>query len=286
MLSVGMERRNPRQEEGTLADNRPIGIFDSGVGGLTVLRAVHEQLPAESTIYVGDLARCPYGPRPQWQVRDFAAQIADYLADCDIKLLIVACNTATAAAYHYLRYRYSFPVLGVIDPGAAAAVRLTKSGRIGVIATDGTVASGAYRDALLAKLPSARVVERSASWLVPIIERGSLARGMVTCELVPALTEMRASGIDTLILGCTHFPLVRDIFEAEAGSGVAVVDSAGTTASEAYRLLDSLGAHAAGTPIHRLLVTGPAEAFAERAQAMFRASPQIETVEFLPQVAS
>jgi glutamate racemase len=270
----------------TLADNRPIGVFDSGVGGLTVLRALHEQLPEESTIYLGDLARCPYGPRQQWQVRQFAEQIADYLAADYIKLLIVACNTATAAAYHHLRGRYPFPVLGVIDPGAASAVRLTKSGRIGVIATDGTVASGAYRNAVLERLPSAEVVERSASWLVPLIERGSLARMMVARELAPTLAEMRELDIDTLILGCTHFPLVRDIFEAEIGPKVTVVDSAVTTASEAQDLLDALDAHATGEPTHRLLVTGPAEAFAERSQAMFRASPQIETVELLPHYVS
>lgn len=267
-------------------DNRPIGVFDSGVGGLTVLRALHEQLPQESTIYVGDLARCPYGPRPQPQVRDFAEQIADFLADADIKLLVVACNTATAAAYQYLRRRYAFPVLGVIDPGAAAAVRLSRSGRIGVIATDGTVASGAYKRAVLERLPTADVVERSASWLVPLIERGSLARGAVARELAPALAAMRLTDIDTLILGCTHFPLVRDIFEAEVGPEIAVVDSAHTTSSEARDLLDTLDAHADSRPVHRLLVTGPAEAFAERAQAMFRTSPQIETVEFLPHCVS
>jgi glutamate racemase len=269
-----------------LADNRPIGVFDSGVGGLTVLRALHEQLPQESTIYLGDLARCPYGPRPQWQVRQFAEQIADYLAAADIKLLVVACNTATAAAYQQLRGRYGFPVLGVIDPGAASAVRLTKTGRIGVIATDGTVASGAYRNAVLERLPFAEVVERSASWLVPLIERGSLARGTIARELAPTLAEMQASGIDTLILGCTHFPLVRDIFQAEIGESITVVDSAVTTASEARDLLAALDVHAIGEPTHRLLVTGPAEAFAERAQAMFRASPQIETVEFLPHYVS
>lgn len=278
--------RRPRPDEVTLADNRPIGVFDSGVGGLTVLRALQERLASESTIYLGDLARCPYGPRPQWQVREFAEQISDYLAALDIKLLVVACNTATAAAYHHLRRRYSFPVLGVIDPGAAAAVRLSATARIGVIATDGTVASGAYRRAVLERLPSAQVVERSASWLVPLVERGSLARVAVARELAPTLAEMKDSAIDTLILGCTHFPLVRDIFEAEVGPSVTVVDSAVTAASEAETLLAALEAQSTDQPFHRLLVTGPAEAFAERAQAMFRASPRIETIEFLPHYVS
>src|SRR5947209_11093135 len=121
LVCIELRRRQPRREGEILADNRPIGIFDSGVGGLTVLRALHEQLPRESTIYLGDLARCPYGRRPQSEVRHFATQIADYLALSDIKLLVIACNTATAAAYRQLRDRYPFPVMGVVDPGAAAA---------------------------------------------------------------------------------------------------------------------------------------------------------------------
>jgi glutamate racemase len=263
-------------------DDRPIGVFDSGVGGLTVLQALHEHLPQESTIYLGDLARCPYGPRPQSEVRGFAEQIADHLARESIKLLVVACNTATAAAFSVLRDRYPFPVVGVIDPGARAAARTTRNRRIGVVATDGTVASGAYRDALIAYLPDATIVQRSASWLVPLVERGPLARAAVARELEPALTEMRLLEIDTLILGCTHFPLVRDIFEVEIGPDVTVLDSAHTTAAEVERVLDAMGGRSTGRPEHRLLVTGPAEAFAERAQAMLRASPYIETVDFLP----
>jgi glutamate racemase len=261
-----------------LADNRPIGVFDSGVGGLTVLRAIQERLPQESTIYLGDLARCPYGPRSQEEVRTFALQIADLLAKHDVKLLVVACNTATAAAFTDLSGRYPFPVIGVIEPGARCAARTTRSGRIGVIATDGTVRSGAYSIAITGHLPGATVVERSASWLVPLIERGALARTEVAVRLAHTLTELRDHRIDTLILGCTHFPIVRDIFEAGAPAGTLVLDSAATTVEEVEHVLGRLDLQASGPPLHRLLVTGPAEAFAERAQAMFRASPQIETV--------
>jgi len=261
-----------------VSDNRPVGVFDSGVGGLTVLQALHHQLPRESTLYVGDLARCPYGVRPQEEVRRFALQLGDLLASRDIKALVVACNTATAAAYEDLRGRYPFPVVGVVSPGAQAGVSLTRRGRIGVVATDGTVASGAYRSAVVELLPEAFVLERSASWLVPLIERGPFARARVAEELAPMLAEMRAEQIDVLILGCTHFPIVRDIFELEAGPDVTILDSAETTASEVRRLLRELDLEAAGPPVHRLLVTGPAEAFTERAQAMFRASPVIETV--------
>lgn len=263
----------------TVPDNRPIGVFDSGVGGLTVLQAIHDLLPRESTVYLGDLCRCPYGPRPQSQVRQFAGQIAEHLIGQQIKLLVIACNTATAAAFEWLRDTLPVPVVGVIGPGARAAADLTRNGRIGVLATDGTVASGAYGNALRRIDPGLTPVERSASWLVPMIEEGSPARTAVALQLAPTLTEMREQRIDTLILGCTHFPIIRDIFDAEAGPGIAIVDSAVTTAREVKWLLDELDLHAAGEPEHRLLVTGPAEAFAQRARAMFRASPPIETVD-------
>lgn len=265
-----------------MPDNRPIGVFDSGVGGLTVLRALHETLPGESTIYLGDLARCPYGPQPQSVIRAYALQIGDLLAAARIKLLVVACNTATAAAHRDLVDRYSFPVVGVIEPGVRAAAATTRNQRIGVIATDGTVASGRYTESLLFLLPQATVVERSASWLVPLVERGSLARATVERDLQPALAEFRAVGVDTLILGCTHFPLVRDIFEDGIGSGVRLIDSAATTAEAVARVLRERNLGSGTRPVHRLLVTGPAEAFAERAQAMFRTSPIIETVDLVP----
>lgn len=262
-----------------MADERPIGVFDSGVGGLTVLRAIQDRCPGESTVYLGDLARCPYGPRDQDEVRDFAIQIADFLADIDIKLLVVACNTATAAAFSILRKRYPFPVLGVIGPGAAEAVATTRNGRIGVVATDGTVASGAYCTSIQKLQPGTVVVQRSASWLVPVIERGPWTHTEVEMRLTPTLAEMRDEEIDTLILGCTHFPLVRDIFQAGIGPGVAVVDSAATTAREVVRLLEELELRAQGCPRHRLLVTGPASAFSDRSRAMFHTAPSIEPVD-------
>jgi glutamate racemase len=281
-----MRHRPGRPRVGTLRDNRPIGVFDSGVGGLTVLRAIQEHLPAESTIYVGDLARCPYGTRPQEEVKGFAIQIADYLAGLDVKMLVVACNTATAAAFDILRARYSFPVIGVVEPGAREALRISRGRRIGVIATIGTVESGAYRAAIGQMDPSATTIERSASWLVPVVERGALGRASIEVQLAPTMVEMRDQTVDTLILGCTHFPLVRDIFEAEAGPEIVVLDSAETTASEVARVLACKGIGAQGVqPSHRILVTGPAEAFAERAQAMFRVSPSIEALDLVADFA-
>lgn len=262
-----------------MPDSRPIGVFDSGVGGLTVLLALQQMLPGESTVYLGDLARCPYGPRPQSQVREFAVEVADCLADQDIKLLVVACNTATAAAYPVLRDRYPFPVVGVVDPGAAEAARVTRSGRIGVIATDGTVASGAYTHAIIRCRPNAIVIERPASWLVPVIESGRADEGAVSERLEPIMADMRAASIDTLILGCTHFPLLRHLFDAAAGPGISILDSATTTCREVRCLLEEFNLQSVAAPGHRFLVTGSAPSFAERAAAMFRRYPPIETVD-------
>lgn len=264
-----------------MTDPRAIGIFDSGVGGLTVLRAVQQRLPRESTIYLGDLARCPYGPRPQAEVRGFALQIADLLAEQDIKLLIVACNTATAAAFDALTGRYPFPVIGVVEPGARAAAAVSTRGKIGVIATLGTVQSGAYRAAIARARPEADVVEHAASWLVPMIERGVVTHREVANRLSTPLAEFAARGVDTLILGCTHFPLVADIFASAAAPGTSIVESATTTAAEVAAALARADALAAGDAYHRLLVTGPAEAFAQRARAMFRTSPPIETIDLV-----
>ncbi len=267
-----------------MPDARPIGVFDSGVGGLTVLQALQRRLPNESTVYFGDLARCPYGPRAQTEVREFTIQIGDFLAERDIKLLVVACNTATAAAFDALLGRYPFPVIGVIAPGARAAALTTSHGRIGVIATNGTVESEAYPRAIKGELSDAFVVQQAASWLVPIIERGAIARPDVARELLPHMEEFRRSGIDTLILGCTHFPLVEDIFRAEVGPGIEVIDSAVTTALEVQAELWERGLLSTGPAKSRFLVTGPAEAFAETAQAMFRSSLPIESVDLASSV--
>lgn len=265
-----------------MPDNRPIGVFDSGVGGLTVLRALQEMLPLESTVYLGDLARCPYGPRPQLQVRDFAIQVADYLALQDIKLLVVACNTATAAAYEELRDRYPFPVIGVVAPGAREAARASKAGRIGVVATDGTVASRAYSRAIMQYRPEAAVTERAASWLVPIVESGVGAEDEILHALQPIMHDMTAAEVDTLILGCTHFPLVHHLFDAAAGPSMMILDSATTTAAEVRRLVLEGEMEAEREPLHRFLVTGPAAAFAARAAAMFSAYHATETVYLAP----
>jgi glutamate racemase len=278
-----MESRLPRllNRGKTLPDNRPIGVFDSGVGGLTVLRALQEALPLESTIYLGDLARCPYGSRPQQEVTEYALQISDYLARQDIKLLVIACNTATAAALHLLEQRYSFPVIGVIRPGAEAALEASLLRRIGVIATDGTVASGAYVSEMLARRLDVHVAQRAASWLVPVIENGETTRKDVRERLSRVVQSLLAENVDTMILGCTHFPLIRDLFQREAGRSVRVVDSAHTSAVEVSRLLSLLQIESDSSPTHRIFVTGPALAFQRRAETMFRTRAIIEPIDLL-----
>jgi glutamate racemase len=172
-------------------------------------------------------------------------------------------------------------VVGVITPAVDEAIQISRTGRIGVVATDGTVASGAYQSAILERLPTATVTQRSASWLVPLIERGAPARSTVAAGLEPLLADMREADVDTLILGCTHFPLVRDIFEAEAGPDITILDSAETTAHQVAVMLRLVGLEACGPTMHRILATGPTDAFAERTQAMFHTCPEIEAIDLL-----
>ena len=268
-----------------MSDDRPIGVFDSGVGGLTVLQALHREMPQESTIYLGDIARCPYGVRPQAEVREFAVSIADMLIESGVKMLVVACNTATAAAYDVLVRRYDVPVVGVIQPAVDRALLTGAGSCIGVVATQGTVSSAAYVRAIVARNPTAKVVQRSASWLVPLIERGAVSRRQVVEQLCPMLGEMHDEGIESLILGCTHFPLIRDIFADEVGVGVHIIDSAATTAHHVKMLMSERVERAERHPTHRLLVTGDADAFAERTRAMFHASPAVEIVSLRAGVA-
>ena len=265
------------------ADGRPIGLFDSGVGGLTVLSELRRRLPRESTVYLGDNARMPYGPRPAEEVRRFTMESVGWLLEQDVKLLILACNTATAQALPLVRERSPVPVLGVVRPGAVAAAASTRAGHVGVIATAGTVASGAYPVAIEEADPRLTVTQLACPKLVPLVEAGDLTGpsaetlvGGYLAELLDADPE-----IDTLLLGCTHYPLLRPLIERVVGEKVAVVDSAFTTALAAEDLLDALGARAArgseGT--HRVATTGEVVAFSSVASRVFGAAlPAVERV--------
>ncbi len=256
-----------------MSDARAIGVFDSGFGGLTVLRELRRALPAESAVYLGDVARLPYGPRPQDEVRLFAHEIARFLlARHDVKALVVACNTASAAALASLRASFArVPIIGVIEPGAHAAVAASHTGRIGVIATQGTVASAAYTRAVHAIAPEARVLAQACPKLVPLVEAGEVAGPYVEAILRDYLAPLEAGAIDTLILGCTHYPLLRPAIDAIVDGRVAVVDSAHTTAAEVTAVLDYLSLYAPPgvAAAHHLYTTGSPDDFRRLAARLF-----------------
>ena len=218
-----------------------IGIFDSGVGGLTVVHALLEALPAEHLIYLGDTGRFPYGTKSAETVTRYSVENADFLAGRGIKLLVVACNTASAVALPALAARYSFPIVGVIEPGARAAAARTRSGKVGVIATDATIASGAYTRALRAARPDLELFTRPCPLLVPLAEEGWLDGPVPRAVCESYLATLRRSGIDTLVLGCTHYPLLKPVIAEVMGDGVALVDSAEETAREVAELLGARG---------------------------------------------
>ncbi|MFP4500660.1 MAG: glutamate racemase [Candidatus Hydrogenedentota bacterium] len=240
-----------------------IGIFDSGVGGLTVYRQVTELLPGESVVYLGDTARVPYGTKSGDTVIRYARACARLLQGHDIKLLIVACNTASAYAVETLRAELDLPVLGVIMPGAAAAAKATRSGRIGVIGTAGTVGSGMYPRAIAAVRPDAKVVCRACPLFVPLAEEG-WTQGVVPREVARTyLGGLLTAGVDTLVLGCTHYPLLTTVIAEVAGGGVTLVDSAQETARVVAHTLAEAGLQAPdGAPVRRsFLVTDAPAAF-------------------------
>ncbi len=224
----------------------PIGVFDSGVGGLTVLRALRTLLPHESYIYLGDTARLPYGTKSSESVVRYSVQAGDALVARGIKCLVIACNTASAVALHALRERYApLPVIGVLEPGAQAACAASVSGRIAVIATEGTVRGGAYQAAIHGIRPDARVVAQPCALFVALAEEGwvdgPLVEGIVRRYLEPIFAPDVASHPDCLLLGCTHFPILQPVMRRVLDPAVAIVDSAETTARTVRRLLDERG---------------------------------------------
>jgi len=287
-----------------VSDPRPVGVFDSGVGGLTVLREVIRRLPDEATIYLGDNARAPYGVRTDNEVLAYSTQSLDALVERDVKALVVACNTSTAVGLGAFRRRYDLPVLGVIRPGAAAASLATRNRRVGVIATPATIRSHAYFMAIKDENPAVEVYEHATPALVPLVEAGELsgptAEATVAEALAPLIGERDADGesifprppgasIDTLLLGCTHYPLLRPILARLAGEGVAIVDSATATASALVELLSVNGLEAtsgsgdgtgAEVPSHVQLTTGDPARFADVAGRLFGSDfPSVEPVE-------
>lgn len=225
--------------------SQAIGIFDSGVGGLTVLRRLSERLPYEPLVYLGDTARVPYGTKSADTVIRYARSCAKVLLDRGIKLLVVACNTASAHALETLQDEVDVPVLGVIEPGARRAVDATRTGRIGVIGTAGTINSGSYPAAIHAIAPEVEVVGRACPLFVPLAEEG-WTQGPVPRQVAHEyLDGLVAQGIDTLVLGCTHYPILRDVIAETVGDGITIVDSAEATSAVVEEILDAMGLRAA-----------------------------------------
>ena len=263
-------------------DSRPIGVFDSGVGGLTVLRALTSHLPGESTLYLGDTARVPYGTKSPAVVTRYSLKNAAFLVERDIKLLVVACNTATAAALPALEQALTIPVVGVVAPGArAAAATVPAHGRVAVIGTPSTIKSGAYTHALRALRPDVEVVGRACPLFVPLAEEGWTEGEVPRMVAERYLGDLRGR-VDALVLGCTHYPLLKDAITGVMGPGTRLVDSAEATAAEVAQRLSSGGLLApAGTPVHHgFYVTDVPDRFVEvGARFLGRALPGAEQVD-------
>ena len=220
-------------------DNRPIGVFDSGVGGLTTVRRMHEIMPNENIIFFGDTGRVPYGTRSAETITRYTRQDVSFLRTFDIKAIVVACNTVSAVALETVAAEIDVPMIGVVWPACRKALAVTKTGRIGVIGTPATVRSGVYERFLHRARPALEVFTQACPLFVPLVENGRVQRGDIVIETVVAeyLAALRAQDIDTLILGCTHYPLLREVISAYMGSHVHLIDSGAEAADHARQML-------------------------------------------------
>jgi glutamate racemase len=245
--------------------NRPIGIIDSGVGGLTVAKEVMRQLPHEKIVYLGDTARCPYGPRTAKEVLKFTWEITQFLLEKEIKMLVIACNTATAVALEEIRSELRIPVLGVIHPGARTAIKNTINDQIGIIGTEGTVKSGAYEQALKSINRKTNVVSLACPKFVPLVESGEYDGLVAERVVAETLAPLKGQGLDTLILGCTHYPLLEPLIKRFMGDRVNVISSGEETAREVSTILHHNGIlNTTGEePIHEFFTTGSTKIFSE-----------------------
>ena len=241
----------------------PVGVFDSGIGGLTVVRSLMQHLPNERLIYFGDTARVPYGPKSPGTVRRYARQIADWLIEQGVKAIVVACNTATAHALDSLVATVNVPVIGVVQPGARAAVSQSRSRIIGVIGTAGTIASGAYERAIHSLAPDAIVHALACPLFVPLVEEGWTDHAVTRLVAHEYLAPLGKYSVDSLVLGCTHYPLIADVIRDEVGTDVTLIDSAEETARETGRVLQAMqlaASHLAPGP-HRFVASDAPDRF-------------------------
>jgi glutamate racemase len=266
-MAVAANGRAPRQSRSpgaVSADGRarPIGVFDSGIGGLTVLKELTALLPHEDFIYLGDTARLPYGTKSNEVIVRYSRENTEFLLAKGIKLLVVACNTSSAVALEEIQRHTMVPVIGVIDPGARAAVKASRSGKIGVIGTEATIASGAYTRAIQHLRPRAEIYTRACPLLVPLVEEGWTDNDIAERTVTHYLESLKASGIDTLLLGCTHYPLLREMFLRVLGPRVKIIDSASATAAAVREKLAALSlARGAGGGAQSFFVTETPDRF-------------------------
>ena len=225
-----------------MANDAPIGVFDSGLGGLTVVRELRRELPKERIIYFGDLARLPYGIKSERQIRQFSQENTEFLLRQKVKAIVVACNSSSSAAFSFLKSHYALPIVDVIGPAALEAVCATRNRRIGVIATQATVRSKAYERAVKRVDSKARVFSKACPLLVPFVEEGILDGALIQMVLVRYLAPLIQKKIDTLILGCTHYPMLRRAIQKVVGPKVTLIDSAPAAAGELKQILKSRGA--------------------------------------------
>ena len=252
----------------------PIGLFDSGVGGLTVMREVARQLPSESTVYFGDTARVPYGSKSRDVITRFSLEITQFLLQEKVKMIVVACNTASAFALSALRGRFDVPVVGVIEPGAQAALTGTKTKRIGVIGTEGTIESQAYTEAIHRLKPDAEVFGQACPLIVPLVEEGWLEKPVALEIVKEYLVPLLQNRIDTLVLGCTHYPLLKNLLSQVAGPSVRLIDSAEETARTVGRELRNLKLEASsGSPVMRRYFVSDAPEKFEKVGQRFLGQP-------------
>jgi len=259
----------------------PIGVFDSGFGGLTVVREMMRQLPHESIIYFGDTARVPYGPKSPDTVRRYSHEITSFLRGEGVKAVVVACNTATAHALPMLREELPIPVIGVVEPGARAAVAASRGGAVGVIGTKGTIASGAYERAIRALSPDMQITVRACPLFVPLVEEGWTEAEATSIIAREYLAPFANAHVDTLVLGCTHYPLLKPLIERILGADVCLIDSARETAAETGRVLDQHELRAGATAVarHRFIASDAPQQFLELGQRFLGTA--IERVETL-----
>jgi glutamate racemase len=262
---------------------RPIGVFDSGLGGLTVLRALIDLLPEAGVVYFGDTGRFPYGPKPRDEVVKYAIEITDLLVDRGVGAVVVACNSATSAALDLLRERHDIPVVGVVEPGLRAAASVTTTGRVGVIGTVGTIASGAYQLAAERLVDSGRPIELTCAacpGFVEFVEAGDVDSDQVHVLAERLLAPLKQAGVDTLVLGCTHYPLLARTIGDVMGRDVVLVSSADETAFEVRALLQPSTEHRtapARRAVHRFVTSGDPDTFARLGSRFL--GPEVTDVE-------